>query len=99
MVVCIYGLLAGLMCTYYGPGSMGSGVAELIAYLNGINYPGFLGLNTLLTKIIGVALAINAKLCIGKEGPLAHIGANLGAMVLYIPGMGFEFLQNDTKKR
>lgn len=44
-------------------------------------------------------LAVNARLCVGKEGPLAHIGANLGAMVLYIPGLGFEFLRNDEKKR
>jgi H+/Cl- antiporter ClcA len=53
----------------------------------------------LITKIIGVTLAVSGKLCVGKEGPLAHIGANIGAMVLYIPKMGFEFLRNDEKKR
>jgi H+/Cl- antiporter ClcA len=94
-----YGLIAGLMTTYFGPAASGSGVAELIGYLNGVNYPNFLGIKTLLTKIVGVALAVNAKLVVGKEGPLAHIGSNLGAMVLYIPGLGFEFLRNDDKKR
>lgn len=94
-----YGLIAGLMTTYFGPAASGSGVAELIGYLNGVNYPDFLGIKTLLTKIVGVAFAVNAKLVVGKEGPLAHIGSNLGAMVLYIPGLGFEFLRNDDKKR
>ena len=46
-----------------------------------------------------MSLAVTSELCVGKEGPLAHIGANLGAMVLYIPGLGFEFLRNDDKKR
>ena len=87
------------MTSYYGPAAAGSGVAELIGYLNGANFKDFLGINTFITKVIGVSLAVNAKLCVGKEGPLAHIGANLGAMVLYIPGLGFEFLRNDEKKR
>ena len=98
-IVCLYGLLAGLLTTYWGPGAAGSGVAELIGYLNGVDYKDFLGFKTLITKIFGVILAVNARLCVGKEGPLAHIGANLGAMVLYIPGLGFEFLRNDDKKR
>ena len=73
------------MTTYWGPGASGSGVAELIGYLNGVNYPGFIGVNTLITKIIGVVFAVSGRLCIGKEGPLAHIGANIGAMAPYIP--------------
>lgn len=91
--------LASAMTTYYGPGASGSGVAELIGYMNGVNYPEFIGINTLITKVVGVTLAVTGKLCVGKEGPLAHIGANIGIMVLYIPGLGFEFLRNDDKKR
>jgi chloride channel 7 len=91
--------LASLMTTYYGPGASGSGVAELIGYMNGVNYPDFIGVNTLLTKCLGVTLAVCGKLCVGKEGPLAHIGANIGIMVLYLPCCGFEFLRNDDKKR
>lgn len=94
-----FGLIAGLMTTYYGQGAAGSGVAELIGYMNGINYPGFIGVNILLTKIVGVVLAVSGRLCVGKEGPLAHIGAIVGVFVPYIPGFGFEFLQNDEKRR
>ena len=93
----IFGLLASLMTTYWGPGASGSGVAELVGYLNGINYPGFMGVPTLVTKIVGVTLAVCAKLCVGKEGPLAHIGANIGPLILYLPG--YELFRNDETKR
>jgi chloride channel 7 len=92
-------MTAGIMTTYYGPGASGSGVAELIGYMNGINYPDFIGINTLITKAVGVTFAVTGKLCVGKEGPLAHIGAIVGLTVLYIPGLGFEFLRNEDKKR
>lgn len=44
-------------------------------------------------------MAVASRLCIGKEGPLAHIGAIWGAAACYIPGLGFEFLRNDEFKR
>jgi chloride channel 7 len=93
----LWGFIGGMMTTYYGPAATGSGVAELIGYLNGVNYPGFMQFSTLLTKIIGVTFAVCAKLCIGKEGPLAHIGAVIGVSVIYLPG--FEHLRNDDTKR
>lgn len=86
------GLVAGTLTTYYGPAAAGSGVAEFIGYINGINYPGFISIPTLITKILGVTFAVIGKLCVGKEGPLAHIGAICGIMVLYIPKQGFEIL-------
>jgi chloride channel 7 len=68
---------------------MGSGVAEVIGYINGVNYPKCINFNTLVTKIIGVVLAVAGGLAVGKEGPLGHIGANLGAAVVNIPGFKF----------
>ena len=83
------GMLAVLSCTmttYWGPGAAGSGVAEVIGYVSGVNYPLTISINTLVTKIFGVVLAIAGSLCIGKEGPLAHIGANWGVAVIYMGG-------------
>ena len=71
----------------------------MIGYMNGINYPGFLGVDTLITKIIGVVLAVSGKLCVGKEGPLAHIGSIWGAAIAYLPITGFDTLRNDFSKR
>lgn len=92
-------LLSSTMTVYWGPGANGSGVAELIGYLNGINYPGTFGFNTFTTKVFGVVLAVVGGLCVGKEGPLAHIGGNLGLASLYLPIPGFEYFRNDTNKR
>jgi len=95
----LLGLIAGIMTTYWGQGAAGSGVAEYIGYCNGVNYPEFISIPTLITKIFAVTLSVVGRLCIGKEGPLAHIGAVIGVLVLYTPNLGFEFLQNDEKRR
>ena len=92
-------LIASIMTVYWGPGANGSGVAELIGYLNGINYPNVIGFETFVTKVLGVVLAVVGGLCVGKEGPLAHIGANIGAVVAYLPLPRFAWFQNDTYKR
>jgi len=87
------------MTIFWGPGANGSGVAELITYMNGVNYPGTFGFETFVTKTIGVVFAVVGGLCVGKEGPLAHIGANIGVFTLYLPLPKFEFFRNDKNKR
>ena len=96
---CSFVLVACAMTIYWGPGANGSGVAELIGYFNGINYPNVVGFETFVTKTFGVVLAVVGGLCVGKEGPLAHIGANIGAVVVYLPLPRFEWFRNDTYKR
>ena len=49
------------MTTYYGPGASGSGVAEIIGYQNGVNYPDFIGVETFLTKVVAVTFAVTGK--------------------------------------
>jgi len=93
------GVLSCTLTTFWGPGAAGSGVAEIIGYVNGINYPETININTLITKVFGVVLAVAGTLCVGKEGPLAHIGACSGALVLYLFGDKLKFLHNDHKKR
>ena len=34
----VYGFISSAMTTYWAPAATGSGVAELIGYLNGVNY-------------------------------------------------------------
>lgn len=91
--------LACCLTIYVGPGANGSGIAECMGLFNGINYPGAIGFKTLFVKIFGTVLAVTGGLCIGKEGPLAHIGANIGAIVCFIPMRCFDCLGNDVTKR
>ena len=92
-------MIASCLTVFYGPGAYGSGITELIAYLNGINYPKLLSFESLFTKIFGVLGAVVGNLCVGKEGPMAHIGANIGVAVAYFPLPKFEHLRNDWIKR
>jgi H+/Cl- antiporter ClcA len=92
-------LVANLLTIYVGPGANGSGVAEVMGLLNGINYPDVIGLKTLFVKIVGTTLAVSGGLCIGKEGPLLHIGAIIGCIMCFLPFEGIRCLQNDVSKR
>ena len=79
----ILATVGSVLTIYVGPGSTGSGIAEIIAILNGVNYPGFISWGVLFCKSVCVILAICASLCVGKEGPLAHIGACVAYLVIY----------------
>lgn len=87
------------MTVYIGPGAIGGGTAELMGYFNGINYPDLIGFKTLFVKIFGLGLAVASGLCIGKEGPLAHIGAIIGHLVVYLPLPFMNLFRNDSDKR
>ena len=90
---------AAMISVFIGPGAIGSGVAEIMGYLNGVNYPLCISFRTLMVKIFGVTLAVCAGLRVGKEGPLAHIGACIGVGMLYLP-LGFtKYFRNDNDKR
>lgn len=78
-------LIAGCMCVFIAPAAMGSGVAEVMGMLNGINYDKAIDFRTLFVKIFGTLFAICGGLCIGKEGPLVHIGATIGVITCYLP--------------
>lgn len=78
-------LFAVLLTVYVGPGANGSGVVEVMGLLNGINYPDAIGFTTLFVKVVALTFAVTAGLCIGKEGPLVHIGAIVGVITCYLP--------------
>ena len=44
-------LSSALLCAYIGPAAAGSGIPEVKAYLNGIDAPNILALNTLIVKV------------------------------------------------
>ena len=73
------------MTVYLAPGAAGSGIPELMGVLNGVKYPNIFTKRVLFVKIVGVMLAVSGTLCIGKEGPLAHIGAIIAILCLEAP--------------
>ncbi|KAF8464508.1 chloride channel [Gautieria morchelliformis] len=59
----------------------GSGIPEVKTILSGFVIHGYLGGRTLVTKCIGLPLAVASGLSLGKEGPLVHIAACVGNIV------------------
>lgn len=95
----VYVVIAVVLSLYFGPGAIASGVAETLAYVNGVNFPNFISWPTLITKCIGVSLAVAGDIKVGKEGPLAHIGSVLAIITLYFPlGSCNRAFRNDRDK-
>jgi chloride channel 7 len=73
--------LASGVC-YLVPESVGSGIPEVKAYLNGVSYPMMHSTRVLVAKLIAVALTVSSGVCTGHYGLLMLIGAMLGAQLL-----------------
>ena len=95
----IFALAAVLLTVFYGPYAYGSGVPEIMGALNGVNAGGAINISSLITKAVGTSFSLIGGLCVGKEGPLAHIGAISGWVIPYIPIKAFAPFRNDYDKR
>lgn len=80
-------------CTRF-PAAAGSGVPDVISYLNGVLLPQIFNIRVLLYKSISCLFGICCGLPMGAEGPTIHIGALIGAglpqggsKTLRIPGL------------
>lgn len=71
--------LASLLVVGVAPAAAGSGVPEVMAYLNGVAMPRVFNLFTVAVKFCSAVLAVASGLPVGPEGPLIHIGAAVGA--------------------
>lgn len=79
---------------YYS--AAGSGVAEVKVILSGFVLHGYLGLQTLVLKVVGLILSVSSGMSLGKEGPYVHIATCIGNIACRL----FEkFNDNDGKRR
>ncbi|RUS34158.1 hypothetical protein BC938DRAFT_482207 [Jimgerdemannia flammicorona] len=74
----------------------GSGIAEVKTILGGFVIRKFLGIQTLIVKIIGSTLAVSSGLNCGKEGPFVHIACCVGNILCRIFS---KFNKNEGKRR
>ncbi|VDH95093.1 Hypothetical predicted protein [Mytilus galloprovincialis] len=89
-------MLASMFVHSFAPYACGSGIPEIKTILSGFIIRGYLGKWTLLTKSVGMMLAVSAGLSLGKEGPFVHVAACCGNIFSYLfPKYG----SNEAKKR
>eukprot|EP00936_MAST-01D_sp_MAST-1D-sp1_P001912 g1912.t1 len=74
-------LVAGTLVGVVEPVAGGSGIPEIKTMLNGIKVPRAVRAKTLLCKAVGVLFSVAGGLPCGKEGPMIHSGAIVGAAV------------------
>jgi chloride channel 7 len=77
--------------------SIGGGIPEIKAFLNGVNLSEFVNIRLLFAKIIGICFAIAAGLPIGKKGPLIQIGSIVAAVISQGKNKVFGFDVSMTK--
>ncbi|CAM9177656.1 unnamed protein product, partial [Laminaria digitata] len=85
---------------WYKPWSNGSGIPETKCVLNGVSIPQVVAPSTLVSKVFGVILGVSSGLPIGKEGPMIHAGAAIGASIASLPRIKcLEEFRNDRDRR
>ncbi|XP_003391629.1 PREDICTED: chloride transport protein 6-like, partial [Amphimedon queenslandica] len=73
-----YSIFAGILVAIE-PIAAGSGIPEIKCYLNGIRMPRVARIRTLIAKACGVLFSVAGGFLVGKEGPMIHSGAIVGA--------------------
>uniref|UniRef100_A0A3Q3FIJ0 Chloride channel protein n=1 Tax=Labrus bergylta TaxID=56723 RepID=A0A3Q3FIJ0_9LABR len=77
------------------PVAAGSGIPEIKSYLNGVKIPGIVRLRTFLCKASGVLFSVAGGLFVGKEGPMIHSGAIVGAGLPQFQSITFKRIRFD----
>jgi H+/Cl- antiporter ClcA/CBS domain-containing protein len=72
-----FSIVAAGTCYVY-PSAAGSGVPDMMAYLNGVHMHGAFNMRILLFKSISCIGSVCSGLPCGAEGPMIHIGALIG---------------------
>jgi chloride channel 7 len=81
LFICLFfAACAGTLC-WWQPAAVGPGVPEVKAYLNGVDLTGAVTPKVLAAKVIGMCCSVASGIPLGKEGPMIHSGAAIGATV------------------
>lgn len=73
--------IAATLVAFLDIRAKGSGVPEIKSFLNGRKIHRVISIRTLVTKVAGVILSVSGSMIVGKEGPMIHAGAVIGAIV------------------
>merc|ERR1711962_1365234 len=72
-------LMSTAIVVLFRPSAAGSGMPELIGFLNGTMIRHIFNIKTYVVKFISCSLAVGAGMPVGPEGPMIHLGSLVGA--------------------
>ncbi|XP_074645246.1 chloride channel protein D-like isoform X2 [Tubulanus polymorphus] len=75
----LFVLLSAALVVFFRPSAGGSGIPEVIGFLNGAIVRHIFNVKTLFVKFFSCAFAVAAGLPVGPEGPMIHMGSLVGA--------------------
>ncbi|WAR15311.1 CLCN6-like protein [Mya arenaria] len=76
------------------PVAAGSGIPEIKCYLNGVKIPRVARFKSLIAKAVGVLFSVAGGLFVGKEGPMIHSGAIIGAGIPQFQSITFKKIKS-----
>lgn len=82
----LYGLVASALVSFIAPICAGSGIPEILSFLNGNDVPGGKQwlVRSFVVRVAAMVLAQAAGLPIGREGPMVAIGGTVGFGVAWL---------------
>jgi H+/Cl- antiporter ClcA len=82
-------ITSSILCLTFAPAAVGSGIPEVMAYLNGVQVGDFDSPKLFVVKLIGTIFSVASGLVIGPEGPAVHLGSILGACITRLGDLEF----------
>ncbi|XP_046660169.1 H(+)/Cl(-) exchange transporter 7-like isoform X2 [Homalodisca vitripennis] len=71
-------MIGSALVVFIAPYAAGGGVAQCVAYMNGVRVPKVLSIKGLWVKSLSTICCVTSGLAGGKEGPMMHLGAIAG---------------------
>jgi len=79
-----YSFLAASLVSYVAPVCAGSGIPEVLGFLNGNEVPGIFTVSSFLVRTSAIVLVQTAGFPVGREGPMVAIGGSVGFGVAWL---------------
>jgi H+/Cl- antiporter ClcA len=86
-----FAFLSAALVVFMAPQAEGSGIPDVKSYLNGVHLRGLFSVPTAIAKAVGCCFSIGSGLIAGREGPIIHVGAILGAALSQGSSQTFQF--------